>query len=454
MHILRKMIFQWLIVFSVAVAVIMIWTIVAIPEIEKLSRGDLLDMEYEGQDQIVDNVYGELSKPFFILDKLSQKIVNKNGNELTIESTVTSKRTDTYEEIFRVAKIYHVDALTQTHIDKNGKKFGFLPGVEKKNYDFLHPAIFYDEPMMFKTTETVNGLEVYVFEVTTIGADASNSFPKFSSHMILTDTISKLYVEPITGNIIKFEKKWENYLIEDGKRINTIEIGEKHTTKFTEHILIEFAESKIENIKFMTIIMPIFLIVLVFGIGTIWILLKYLEKLKKESAKKEKLALIGDMTAKLSHDLRNPLTIVKNGLELFQLGLAEEKKEENMKRIQNAVDRISYEIESIMDFVRGNPLNKEQISLKRILDLAIDNIEIPKKIQVEKEIQDITVDVDKNQIINVFSNILRNSVEAMNQGKITITTKIKTKTIEIEFADSGPGIPKEFLNMFENTLII
>jgi len=114
-----------------------------------------------------------------------------------------------------------------------------------------------------------------------------------------------------------------------------------------------------------------------------------------------------------------------------------------MKRIQNAVDRISYEIESIMDFVRNNPLSKEMISLRRIIDLSIENIEIPQKITVEKEIPDITIDVDKNQIIKVFSNILKNSVEAMNQGKITITAKSKTKTIEVEFADSGPGIPKD-----------
>ena len=446
MNSLKKILIQGLIIFSVAMTIIMIWTIMIIPENEKLSNKDFLNMEYEGQNQVVNDVYGEMSKPFFIKDELTQNIIDKKGNELTIKSTVSSKRTDTNEVLFYVESTYHVDAITKMHTDKSDKKFTFSPGVEKKDYNFLHPAVFFDDLMMFKKTEILNGLEVYVFEVSTKDANVSKAFPQFTSHTILTDTTSTLYVEPITGNILKFEKKWENYLVEDGKRINTIEIGEKHTSKFTEHVLTEFTKSKIENIKFMTIIMPIFLMVLVFGIGIIWILLIHLRKIKEESAKKEKLALIGDMTAKLSHDLRNPLTIVKNGFELLELGLSEEKKKENMKRIQNAINRISFEIESIINFTRDNPLHKEQISLRRIIDISLENIEIPQRIKIEKEIPDITVNVDREQVIRIFVNIITNSIEAMDQGKITITAKIKTKTIEIEFSDSGPGIPKNKMN--------
>ncbi|MCE9651459.1 MAG: porin PorA family protein [Nitrosarchaeum sp.] len=440
---LNRIIFQWLAVFLVSIIIITIWMVIVIPEVEKLSKKDLLDREYEGEEQIVDNIYGNMSKPFGIIDKLSQKIIDENGNEITIESTLSSKRVDTNNEIFHVDNIYKVDAVTLMHIDKKGKRYGFSPGVEKKDYDFFHPAIFYDSSLVFKKTDSVNGLGVYVFESIIKQVDTSNSFPQFKGHTIFTDSISRLYVEPITGNTIQFEKEWESYLVEEGKRINTIDMGEKHTREYTKLVLIQFTQEKIENIRFYTIVMPIFLIVLVFGIGVILILLSYLGRIKRASMNQEKLALIGDMTAKLSHDLRNPLTIVKNGIELMQIGLAEERKEENMKRIQNAVDRISYEIESIMDFVRGNPLSKEIVSLRKIIDLAIENIKIPQKITVEKEIPDIIVDVDKNQMIKVFSNILKNSVEVMHQGKITISTKIKTKTIEIEFADSGPGIPKD-----------
>ena len=452
MLILNKIFLQWLTVFLVAIIVISIWMVLVIPNTEKLSSKDLLNMAYEGEDKIVKDVYGNTTEIFFTKDSLIQKVISQNNNEITIKSVITSKRTDTHEEIFHVENIYHVDPITLMHIDKKDMRFGFLPGVEKTDYFFFHPAVFYGAPMKFLKTDYVNELEVYVFETEIKGEDASNSFPQFSGHTILTDNISRLYVEPITGSVIKFEKEWNNYLVENGKRVNIIDVGEKHTTEFTELVLTHFAQEKIENEEFSKIIMPIFLIVLVFGIGTIWILLTYLEKIKRESANKEKLALIGDMTAKLSHDLRNPLTIMKNGLELFQMGLAEEKKEENMRRIQNAVERISYEIESIMDFVRDNPLRKEQISLKRIVDLALESIEIPQNIQVEKEIPDITVDVDKNQIIKVFLNILKNSVEAMKYGKITITAKTRTKTVEIEFADSGPGIPKDKLDKIFDTL--
>jgi len=122
MYVLNQMIFQWLVIFSVAIIVVMIWTMIIIPESEKLTDMDLMDMEYEGQDKIVDNIYGNMTEQFFTQDNLSQEVINRKGNELTIKSTVTSIRSDTREVIFHVENIYHVDALTQMHIDKKDKK--------------------------------------------------------------------------------------------------------------------------------------------------------------------------------------------------------------------------------------------------------------------------------------------------------------------------------------------
>jgi len=221
---LNKLAIQGTIVIVVAVIIIASWIMIYNAEFQKLPDDYSLNMEYDAQTTMVDDVYGELLGPYFQRDVLSEKVIEKNGNILTIQSSVTGKRIDTNEIMFQIENTYQVDATTQMHIDKEGKRFGFLPGVEKKDYEFFHPAVFYDDPMVFKETDVVNGLEVYVFEVVTKDADTSRAFSQFAPHVIHTDTTSRLWIEPITGNLIRFDKDWNNYLVENGENINTFQL--------------------------------------------------------------------------------------------------------------------------------------------------------------------------------------------------------------------------------------
>ena len=441
---ISKLAIQGTIVIVVAVIIIASWIMIYNAEFQKLPDDYSLNMEYDAQTTMVDDVYGELLGPYFQRDVLSEKVIEKNGNILTIQSSVTGKRIDTNEIMFQMENTYKVDATTQMHIDKEGKRFGFLPGVEKKDYEFFHPAVFYDDPMVFKETDVVNGLEVYVFEVVTKDADTSRAFSQFAPHVIHTDTTSRLWIEPITGNLIRFDKDWNNYLVENGENINTIQIGGKKTTEFTELILTQYTKEKISNINFNKILMPIFLLVLILGLGSIWILTSYLGRMKKESAEKEQMAIIGNITSKISHDLRNPLSIVKISLDTIENeAVSPEIKKRSLERAHNGIDRIENQIKSILDFVRNTPLEVEQVQLNTIIESAITNSQVPEIIKIEKNIPEISIFVDVNQMDTVFTNIITNAIQAVGRGTIKISARVKPKTIEIEFEDTGPGIPKE-----------
>jgi len=309
---LNKLAIQGIVVILSATIVISSWIMIYNTEFQRLPDDYSLNMEYDAQTTMVDDVYGELLGPYFQRDVLSEKVIEKNGNILTIQSSVTGKRIDTNEIMFQMENTYQVDATTQMHIDKEGKRFGFLPGVEKKDYEFFHPAVFYDDPMVFKETDVVNGLEVYVFEVVTKDADTSRAFSQFAPHVIHTDTTSRLWIEPITGNLIRFDKDWNNYLVENGENINTIQIGGKKTTEFTELILTQYTKEKISNIMFNKILMPIFLLVLILGVGSIFILTSYLGRMKKESAEKEQMAIIGSITSKISSSMLQEIRLREN----------------------------------------------------------------------------------------------------------------------------------------------
>ena len=451
---LRKITIQGGIVFFVAVVVFLSWTMIIIPNSEKLSDQYTLDMEYDAQTTMVEDVYGELHGPFFQRDVLFEKVIDKNGDILTIESSVTGTNIVTNEVMFHMENTYKVDAVTQMHIDKEGKRFGFLPGVEKKDYDFFHPAVFYDDPMVFKTTDTINGLEVYVFEVTTKGADTSRAFPQFAPHVIFTDTISKLWIEPITGNLIKFEKSWDNYLVEDGKRINTIQVGGKHTTEFTELILTQYTNAKIETINFNNVMMPSFLMIVIFVTGIILILSTNLRTIKQNSTQLQKVDKQKDeLVSMMSHEIKNPLTPIMwicDRLLTEKDGSLNDKQRHNI----NIILKKSHQINELLsDFsevkkldLKQLSLSKTEVDLREYLENVVESVRPftgDKMIQFHLELEKTwKITCDQKRISQVISNLIKNAIAFVpeNKGKITIRAEHKDRGTIISVEDNGIGI--------------
>ncbi|MFB5620156.1 MAG: porin PorA family protein [Nitrosopumilus sp.] len=439
----KKLYLQFFSIFCIAFSVMFLWYVILVPEFNKLNDDYRLDIEYSAQSTHVDDVYGELKGPYYQTDILSEKVIGKEGNILTIKSSVTGKKVGTDEIMFHVEDVYNVDAQTLMHVDKPNKRWGFLPGVEKIDYEFFHPAVFYDDPMIFKKTEDVHGIETYVFETITKDADTSRAFPQFEPHTIHTDTTSRLWIEPITGQLVRFEKIWDNYLVENGQRVNTIQMGGKHTTEFTELILVGYAKTKMETIQFQNFVLPVFILIAIFSFGTTWILWSYLKKLKKDSEIQEKMALIGNTTANISHNLRNPLNLITLNLDLLeQNNLSPEKKKKYIDLAKKGTDRINYHVNTMLDFVKDAKLTIQKTELKKILQSSLEEITIPEKIKLETNIPNIVLYVDEKQIQTVFSNLILNAIQTIEKGKIIVSAKENVNDIQIEFIDSGPGVPE------------
>ena len=110
--------------------------------------------------------------------------------------------------------------------------------------------------------------------------------------------------------------------------------------------------------------------------------LKKTIQLEKELAvtqaelKNEKLAAIGALSARLAHDIRNPLSTIKIAHELLKKKSKNEDPytKEKFKQIENAISRITHQIDNVMDFVRTKSLDLKKYSLKSIIDSSIANI--------------------------------------------------------------------------------
>jgi len=185
---------------------------------------------------------------------------------------------------------------------------------------------------------------------------------------------------------------------------------------------------------------------------------KSLEKtieLEKELAitqnelKNEKFVSIGILASRLTHDLRNPLTVITAAIELMNKKNPETIKENKryFDMINDAIARLHHQIDGVLDFVRTQELHLETVSTKKIIDSVLNSVDIPKNVHIEKIVEDVEIKCDPKNIEIVIINLITNAIQAMNEtGQITIRLTDQLKQITIEFEDSGSGIPDKNLN--------
>jgi signal transduction histidine kinase len=175
----------------------------------------------------------------------------------------------------------------------------------------------------------------------------------------------------------------------------------------------------------------------------------------------EKLASIGRISASIAHEIRNPLTSVKLNIQkLMQNEHLDEEDKEHLSISQEGIGQIEKFIKELLNFTRVSDLNQERFSVVQIMEESLKmmrNSFLEKKILLEKrfaaDLPAVVVDGDKMR--QVFLNILRNAVEAVEEGgKIGVAlSRSKENGVErirVRISDDGCGIPeKDWENIFE-----
>lgn len=163
--------------------------------------------------------------------------------------------------------------------------------------------------------------------------------------------------------------------------------------------------------------------------------------------KSEKLAMLGQMAAGIAHEIRNPLTSIKGFIHLLK---SNNLDEEYFDIVFSELERINSIVGEFLVLAKPSAATfVEQdvtILIKDIVTL-IDTQSILSNVQIFVEFESglPMVNCEKNQLKQVFLNIIKNSIEAMpNGGNIDVKVKAKEEgKISIEIIDQGIGIPKE-----------
>jgi len=173
-------------------------------------------------------------------------------------------------------------------------------------------------------------------------------------------------------------------------------------------------------------------------------------KLKtKQLLKKEKLTVIGELSARIAHDMGNPLSIIKNTAEIIKT--SQKNMDSSVKllwdRHERAVYRISHQVEDVLEFVKDAQIKKKPAKISVILRDTLERIKIPNTIKINLPKTDATIPCDSEKLEVVFVNLIMNSIQAMgNNGEIYINISDESNDIVlITFKDTGHGIPRKII---------
>ena len=188
-----------------------------------------------------------------------------------------------------------------------------------------------------------------------------------------------------------------------------------------------------------------------------------LKAAQDEIIKSEKLASVGRLAAGIAHEIGNPVGIILGYIDLIQKGgLPVEEEKDFLVRIESEISRVDVIIRQLLDFSRSSTGKIEICGIHDLIKMTVEMLKPQsgmKKLGIELEFmaENDYVLADKNQLQQVFLNILINSIDAFSEkgresgySSIRIESENKNGFIELKFIDNGPGIsPDKLKHIFD-----
>lgn len=165
-----------------------------------------------------------------------------------------------------------------------------------------------------------------------------------------------------------------------------------------------------------------------------------------KSMKQERFAIMGELSSRIVHDLKNPLTVLKASNDLLRIhkSNSDEKTIRLLNNQDKALSQMGNQIDEILDFVKSGQTKTKKANIADSMNYLLDSLPIPEEITVKSDLKDVMVDCNPGQIETVFANLIKNAIQAMNsKGKLTVNINSKDKLAQIQISDTGAGIPEE-----------
>lgn len=184
-------------------------------------------------------------------------------------------------------------------------------------------------------------------------------------------------------------------------------------------------------------------------------------KLEEQLHQAERLAALGEMIAGVSHEIRNPLGIIRSTAELLQSRIENDRQKRLSGIIVEESTRLNDILTEFLDFARPKVLRPSKCRVEEVIDRNLRVIEaeaLRLGVSIEKDYKtgSYLLEADCDLLYRAFLNILANSLQAMPEGgSLVVRTHLVNgnghpSRVEIHFEDTGPGIPQEVVKKIFN----
>ncbi|HWE76764.1 MAG TPA: ATP-binding protein [Stellaceae bacterium] len=179
-------------------------------------------------------------------------------------------------------------------------------------------------------------------------------------------------------------------------------------------------------------------------------------RLSTELLQRERLSALGQLTATVAHELRNPLSAIRNTVYTFKELTANKglNLDRPIERVERSISRCDRIIGELLDFTRVRELKRNVSSFDKWLDEVLNDQKLPPGITLVRNLsaQGHAINFDSERMRQVVINLIDNAAQAMGgpdktarDGRIVVTTAARLNAFELVIADNGPGIPAENL---------
>jgi signal transduction histidine kinase len=168
---------------------------------------------------------------------------------------------------------------------------------------------------------------------------------------------------------------------------------------------------------------------------------------RDELVRAERLAAWREIAQRIAHEIKNPLTPIQMAVETLQRAqkkgdqkIFDELFAESSRTILDEVARLKHIVAEFSSFARMPAPRLGQVDLKEVVESTLALYSGV----VERELQPAPAQADRDQIVQVLINLLENARDAAGSGgKVTVRTRTREGFVELEVADSGPGLSDE-----------
>jgi two-component system sensor histidine kinase AtoS len=170
--------------------------------------------------------------------------------------------------------------------------------------------------------------------------------------------------------------------------------------------------------------------------------------LQEQMELRRRLTALGEMSAGIAHELRNPMAVIAGYVNLLSKKTGPESQT-IIGDITNEINGMNRIIGDLLTFARPASLNRIPVNLRELIDACMTSIlqatGAEGRIVTSVKVNDIELPLDEVLMRQAFSNLFQNAIEAMPEGG-TITVEARDgKNIAVSVTDTGTGIPRDAL---------